>query len=332
MSKKDKKNEEKPAGNPAPKVQKIAADVARPYLEQAVSKYTKFFIDQRPIQAMLADLNPATRTLLGTVLPGGMSGLLHQVPDSAFGSPIKKEYILELSDEVARQFGESLKQNETLTPERSKQIVEDADAKVSGKKVVIDPFNHVHGFDCVNLHHIGDDKKQEISFQAAAEQDLLLSPCCHKRLAAKMKSGDLAAAPSSAHVRRSPMEIIGSLKDAALRTQLLDWIGGLPADDRKRVLVALKELDSENELRGMMAMDPIHRIEALPLLEERNAIHTLRHLVEHLGVDIEEGEHAAVAGYRHLNERLAPAVARQQARRAARTQRQRPWWKTFLPL
>ena len=166
------------------------------------------------------------------------------------------------------------------------------------------------------------------------------SPCCFTEI-----QGDLqkpAAPPKSDH--KSPIEVVESSKDEALKKEFYSWLGSLTKAKRLRALDVLRELSSLEEFVGFMKMSPKIRLEVLDLLEERNMRHVVRRHLAKVGTFVQLGFTKGLETLKVQMEQLkawddslAPRVDRErqklQERRERRTQGKDkpPFWRMFLP-
>lgn len=310
-----------------------ADDFAKPYVQMFIAKVMKFFVDHRAVDRFMRDLGAAGKVGV-QALPGAVALGVRKMPDSWFKNPEMAHFFRDIIRDAAKDLAEILKEKgEGALAEDVENAVKTAEKAAMDRMLVVDPVGHVHVTECARLSVFrkpGQQQSQnprnpnqpqppqqqptsnltELALKDVIAQGLHASPCCIKQVQEMTEKA--TAAPKSVKKNRSPLEILGSIKDDELRKQFRDWLNGLPSEDRTRAFHALHELDSEEEFNGLMSMDPLHRMEFLPLLENRNASHAVRKFLGVTGAFLKNGWNIAAEHYTAWNDSLLPEVSRLQ--------------------
>lgn len=302
-----------PTYTPGADTAETLGNVAHPYAERLIKKVVGYFADSRPIKALIRDLDPDTIALLYQGLPGIGGLLVSRIPDGAFKTVEAANMVRTLGLEASKAIADVLKEKKDASEEELISAVDEAIKRVEEMQVLVDQMDHYHMPDCAKVAKLAKRFRTEIAFKAAVDQGLKPAACCYERVeASKAKAAD--GHKASNRKFRSPLEVVGAM-DEEQRRKFTEWLEGLSADERNRVMDDLHELDSMEEFIGFMALDPAVRIEMLPLLENRNAKHAVKRFLGKAGTCVQLGLSevlkALKAGwkaYREWDDGFAPKV------------------------
>ncbi len=327
---------------PGHKLGEVAASATESYIERAILRVVKHLVDSRPVEAMIRDLSPETVELIYHGVPGVIGTAIGLVPDSAFRSHTAAEYVRPYVNEAAKGVADAIKEKKdkggATADDKNKAV--DAAAKTVGEKKLVLAVGLVHLPNCIQLAQLKPFQRQDVSYADALDQQLKAAACCFKGIEAELKK---QAAPPAAPAKKanpSPFDVIGGMSPEQQK-QFHDWIEGLTAEQRKRAVDALHELDSAEEFVGFMSMDPAMRLEMLSLLENRNARFAVRRFLGIVGGLAKNGLDRAVAilkagwsKYLEFDRGLQPLVD-EQLRRCKEPRKPRGWFhwlRMFLPV
>jgi hypothetical protein len=280
-----------------------------------------------------------------------------KLPMSLFPNPTIAHFFSDVVVEMAREIDRKIKEAgsvDKVSHEDYAKAAHDGFAKAMEAKYVVDPMGFLHRADCVKLqafrrpqHQQRNDRNngqpptpppsqlQEITLQAAIAQKLQGSPCCFEGISADLKK---AEAPKAEKKLRSPMEVIGASGDPELQAKFNAWFKGLNAADRARTMELMKHLDSVDEFKALMAVDPEIREEMMTLLENTNSSFKIGQYLQVLGSALKSGKTKVVEAikvmwksYKKFDESLEPTVRKLEAN-LKKPLRRRPWWHMFLPI
>lgn len=330
-------------------------EALRPAVSSALSGFLDWVLDVKPINEAMKHLSPSFRQM-SSMLPMAAGYGFAKLPMSLFPNPTVAHFFQDVVVEMARHVDRKIKAAGSVDgvskEEYASALHEGAKAALE-KKYVVDPLGHLHRSDCVKLsafrrpHQPRNDRNgqpippppsqlQEVSIETAIGQKLQASPCCFEGITADLKKAEAPKAEKKA--ARSPMEVIGGSDDPELKKAFNEWFKGLSGDERKRVMELLKHLDSIDEFKGLMALDPEIRDEMLTLLENTNASFTVSRFLGLVGVAVKHGAHnvaeaakKAWESYKEFDKSLEPTVQRLK-KNLEKPSRRRPWWHMFLPI
>jgi hypothetical protein len=312
-------------------------------------------LDVKPINEALKYLSPGVRQM-ASLLPMGAGYAFAKLPMSLFPNPTVADFFEDVVVEMARHIDRKIKAAgsvDKVSPQEYADALHAGAQAAMEKKYVVDPMGFLHRNDCVKLQAFRRPQQQprtdrngqplppppsqllEVTLQTALDQKLQGAPCCFKGIEADIKK---AESPKAEKKARSPMEVIGGSGDPDLQAKFNAWFKGLNAAERTRVLGLLKHLDSIEEFKGLMALDPEIRDEMLTLLENTNASFTVsRFLGLAAGVlksgatDVAALARKAWTDIKKFDESLAPTVEKLE-KDLKKPLRRRPWWHMFLPI
>lgn len=351
---------DRPAAPPAPAAPaadekiggaSVADEMLRPVVSSALSSVLDWVLDAKPINAALEHLSPSVRQF-SSLLPIAVAGGFAKLPVSMFKNATYAHFFQDIVVEMARHLDRKIKKAgsvDKVSPEEYAEALQSGLKEVVERAYFVDPMGHVHRHDCVKLsvfkkphfERRGKDGQpippppsqlQQISLENAIAQELQVSPCCFKGVEADIKK---ANAPKTEKKPRSPMDVIGGSGDVELQKRFNDWFKSLSPAERERVTKLLPHLDSVDEFKGLMAMDPEIRTEMLTLLENTNASYTVGKVLEALGkaskvaaAELAEAFKCACKEFKSWEASLAPTEARLEAKLKAPRKR-RPWYDMF---
>ena len=329
-------------------------EALRPAVSSALSGVLDWVIDVKPINEALKYLSPSFRQM-ASLLPMATGYGFAKLPMSLFPNATVAHFFQDVVVEMARHIDRKIKAAggvDKVSPEEYAAAAHAGATEALARKYVVDPMGHLHRNDCVKLQAFRRPQQQqrtdrngqplppppsqlqEISIEGAIAQKLLVSPCCFEGVLADIKK---AEAPKAEKKSRSPMEVIGGSDDPELKKAFNEWFKGLSGDERKRVTELLKHLDSIEEFKGLMALDPEIRDEMLTLLENTNTSYKVSQflgLVEAAlksgASNVTEAAKKAWEGYKSFDKSLEPTVRKLEAD-LKKPLRRRPWWHMFLP-
>lgn len=329
-------------------------EALRPAVSNALSGFLDWVLDVKPINEALKYLSPSFRQM-SSMLPMAAGYGFAKLPMSLFPNPTVAHFFQDVVVEMARHLDRKIKSAGSVDgvskEEYSAALHEGAKVALE-KKYVVDPVGHLHRADCVRLGAFRRPQQQrtdrngqplppppsqlqEVSIETAISQKLQASPCCFQGIQADVKK---AEAPKAEKKARSPMEVIGGSDDPELKKAFNDWFKSLSGDERKRVMELLKHLDSIEEFKGLMALDPEIRDEMLTLLENTNASFTVSKFLGLVGAALKSGaQNLAVVAkkawedYKEFDKSLEPLVQELKAN-LKKPARRRPFWHMFLPI
>lgn len=329
-------------------------EALRPVVSSALSGLLDWVIDVKPINEALKHLSPSVRQM-SSLLPMAAGYGFAKLPMSLFKNDTVAHFFEDTVVEMARHIDRKIKavgSVDKVTPEEYAAAIEQGLTVAMERKYVVDPMGFLHRADCVKLQAFRrpfqqrNDRNgqpvppppsqlQEVTLQTALDQKLQGSPCCFHGIQADLKK---AEAPKSEKKSRSPMEVIGGSGDPDLQAKFNAWFKGLSVAERTRVLGLLKHLDSIEEFKGLMALDPEIRDEMLTLLENTNTSFTVSRFLGLVAGTVKSGAtnvatlaRRAWEDYKKFDASLGPTVDKLKAD-LKKPLRRRPWWHMFLPV
>lgn len=329
-------------------------EALRPAVSSALSGVLDWVLNVKPINEALKHLSPSVRQM-SSLLPMAAGYGFAKLPVSLFKSATVAHFFQDVVVEMARHIDRKIKASggvDKMTPEEYAAAAHAGATEALARKYVVDPMGHLHRGDCVRLQAFRrpfqqrNDRNgqplppppsqlQEVSMETAIGQKLQVSPCCFEGVQADLKK---AEAPKAEKKSRSPMEVIGGSDDPELKKAFNEWFKSLSGDERKRVMELLKHLDSIEEFKGLMTLDPEIRDEMLTLLENTNTSFTVSRFLHLVGDAAKNGSHKLAEAARHaweaykkFDKSLEPTVQKLEAN-LKKPLRRRPWWHMFLPV
>jgi len=330
-------------------------EALRPAVSSALAGVLDWVLDVKPINEALKHLSPSFRQM-SSLLPMAAGYGFAKLPISLFKNATVAHFFQDVVVEMARHLDRKIKTAgsvDKVSPEEYAAAAHAGVVEAMARKYVVDPMGHLHRADCVRLASFRRPQQQprndrngqplppppsqlqEIGIEGAIAQKLQVSPCCFEGVQADIKK---AEAPKAEKKSRSPMEVIGGSDDPELKKAFNEWFKSLSGDERKRVMELLKHLDSIEEFKGLMALDPEIRDEMLTLLENTNTSFTVSRFLGLVGDVAKSGARnvAEVAkkaweGYKKFDASLAPMVEKLE-KNLTKPLRRRPWWHMFLPI
>lgn len=334
---------------------KSALDEAlRPAVSSALAGLLDWVLDVKPINEAMKFLSPGARQM-ASLLPMGAGYAFAKLPMSLFPNPTVADFFEDVVVEMARHIDRKIKAAgsvDKVSPQEYADALHEGAKVALERKYAVDPMGFLHRGDCVKLQAFRRPQQQrtdrngqpippppsqlqEVTLQTALDQKLQGSPCCFHGIQADLKK---AEAPKAEKKSRSPMEVIGGSGDPDLQAKFNAWYKGLSAAERTRVLGLLKHLDSIEEFKGLMALDPEIRDEMLTLLENTNTSFTVSRFLGLVAGTVKSGATnvAALArkaweDYKKFDESLGPTVEKLKSD-LKKPLRRRPWWHMFLPI
>lgn len=301
-----------PVAPPAPVILDQADnETAEPIANMIAAHSIKFLADQPSVEALIRGLSPLVKMgILGS--PIALARILHNKEIKFLNkewSDTLKRVLVGVCEEVA----EVVTAKGSASNEEIKQAFVKAETAVMESKLVLDPVGLVHMPACSAVGVLKGLKLQmtEITLKAAMAERKRACPTCLNLMQEEI--GKAAAAPKSEKKNRSPMEVIGSLKDEELKKKLRLMLNGLSVEDRTRTLEAFRELDSDEELLAILFMadgNPALMIDLLPLLENRDATYAVRKYLHSIGGILKNSWNEVADHYKKWNVSLAPEVER----------------------
>jgi len=312
----------------------VIAETLEPELENLVTSMVDMAVKSGPISRLVATMSPGLAQLLGKFGPTAVGFAASHIPPNAFGPTGITELGKDLIIEAAKHFGNILKEGKITD---KTQAAEEAVKRAVETELVLDCLGHVHLPDCLKLTQLKPFQKQPIKLSQAIGQGAPAAPCCFTNIDAKLKKPADEPKKPQKQGNLSPFDIIGAM-GAEEQQKFNEWLRSLTAEERRRTVECLHELDSRDEFTGFMAMDPQIRMEMLPLLENRNAKYVLKDYLAAVGAAVRGGFKHGVAAlktlwskYQDLNGSLQSQVDEQWER--FKKPRSKPaWWKMFLPV
>jgi hypothetical protein len=319
------------------------------YVERLVHKLAQYFVDARPVKALLRDISPAVIEAIYSGLPAVTGFVTAGISDNAFKSPVLARLFKESINEFAKALGDILVEKEgdavTLDIERA---ATDAVQKLEATPLVLDQMGFVHLAGCAKIaawrasqpRHTRKGKNGQpeivvsadlpsISLKTAASQNLQAAPCCFTGIDTELKKQATPPPPKDKFGGRSKslFDIIGSLPEEE-QNGFIAWFETLSGEERERAARVLREVDSIEEFRVLMKLKPELRLEHIAFIENRVRENLLNRIVSGAGKLVEGGAQKVGAvltdvknGAKELDESFKPMVEAQRAAVEARKAR-----------
>jgi hypothetical protein len=330
-------------------------EAVKPILQNITGGLLDMVLSFKPIEAALTDLSPNVRAA-ASILPVAAGYAVAKLPAKYFPNATVAHLFQDIVVEAARHVDKKIKEKggiDNVTAGEYEQAAKDGMKAALEKKYVVDPLGHVHMPNCVSYRNVfgrqhqqrRNNKNQpqpepqpmanEVTLKDILDQKLHAAPCCFANIEAQVSKPP--EPPKARKPFRSPLEVIGA-GDPELKGKFNAWYKSLTDDERKRVVVLLKHLDSVEEFMGLMAVDADIREEMLTLAENSHASIQLGHFLGILGGAVKNGASEVarvVAGswnaYKAFDESLAPKVAELE-QRLKQPRKRASWWRMFLPV
>lgn len=306
-----------------------------PWVNQFVDKFVDAGLDIKGVDAMIRALSPLTISALANIMQPAANIAIGAIPLTVVGGNANLGHFLQ--DVLRHGITHTVKRVkekggiDKMTPEEFGATLQEGLKEGMARKLVIDPLGHLHTPDCPEYRRVfarnNDQRPQqpnqpprpsrdvEVTIETAIARKLMCAPCCFPHVQSELAK---PPAPKAEKKAVSPAEVLG--RDPELAKQFGEWFKSLSSDERTRVRELLKHLDSVDELRCLMALDPSIRGELLTLLENTNGSFTAAQFLKVMSgaaksgaIHVRDAARKAWKAYKTFDAGLAPVAARLEA-------------------
>ena len=230
----------------------VLGETLEPELENMVTSIVDMIAKSRSVSRMLVTMSPLLAQTLGRFGPTAVAFAASHIPLNTFGPAGITELAKRLIIESAKHFGNILKKGEVVDKD---QAAAAAVQQAIDAELTLDALGLVHLPECIKLTQLKPFQKQNIKLAQAISQNVSAAPCCFEAIDTKLKKPAAEPHKPAKQGNLSAFDILGVMDPEELK-KFNQWLRKLDAEERRRVVECLHELDSRDEFTGFMAMDP----------------------------------------------------------------------------